>query len=93
MNYPTRANTLLDLVLTSNRCLLKQIQAEPSLSFRSSYHVSLLYRVRGDTGLNHEGVLKPCFKKADWNSVYDRNCHSTEDYWSPFKNRYQHCII
>ncbi len=63
VKFPTGGTNLLDLVLTFNKCLIKNMQAEPA--FSSNDHVSLLCHVSGQSGFNPEGVLKPIFKKAD----------------------------
>ena len=94
-DFPTRGNSLLDLVLCSNSCLIKSIQAEPP--FCSSDHVSILCHVSQHMRIPQDNTLRPSFRKADynlinaflntidWDTVY-ANCISTEDYRSAFKN-------
>ena len=95
VDFPTRLNNLLDLILCPDRGVVKFI--EPEAPFCESDHISILCQMYNHTTVKDYADLKPCFKKAnyeminlflstiDWNVVY-ANCHSTEEYWSAFKD-------
>ncbi len=95
VNFPSRGDNMLDLVLTSTRHLITDIQEEPP--FCSSDHSSMLCHLNSHTKLAPDYTSKPAFQKADyglinaflgtidWSEVFT-NCCSTEDYWIAFKD-------
>jgi len=96
VDFPTRLDNQLDLILGPDRGMINFIQPEPPFCERD--HISILCQM-----YNHKKVvenatgLKPCFKNAEynlinaflatieWDVVFD-NCSTTNDYWSAFKN-------
>ena len=94
VDFPTREDNILDLVLCSTKFLLNSISCEPP--FSTSDHASILCYLANHKNANHGTTAKPCFKKADyavinaflatidWNAVY-ADCVSIEDYWDAFK--------
>jgi len=94
VDFPTRKNNILDLVLCSTKSLLKSIHCEPP--FSTSDHASILCYLNNHENTNHSNTAKPCFKKADytvinaflatidWSVVY-ADCVSVDDYWDAFK--------
>lgn len=95
VNFPTRNDHVLDLVLCPSRQMLSSVICEAP--FSSSDHVSILCKVNSPNSFKHEMTSKPCFKKAnyqminafltavDWDMVY-ANCESPNEYWLAFKN-------
>ena len=95
VDFPTRLDNVLDLVLCSTRMLLNSVQCEPP--FSTSDHASILCNIMVQKNLNDDCELIPNFRKADytlinaflatidWNSVFE-NCRCTNDYWSAFKD-------
>lgn len=95
VDFPTRLNNQLDLLLSPDKGALQLIQ--PEAPFCESDHVSILCHMYNHVKDDENFVLKPCFKKADyriinaffatidWDVVYS-NCHSSNEYWLAFKN-------
>jgi len=95
VDFPTRLNNCLDLILCSNRSMVKTMESEPP--FCESDHISIYCELLFHRRSQENVCLKPCFQKADyslinaylstldWDIVY-RDCTSTNQYWSAFKN-------
>ena len=94
VDFPTRENNVLDLVLCSSKHLLLSIQCEPP--FSSSDHMSIVCNIVNHYQYRPSNNSRPCFRKAnynlinaflatiDWNEVY-ADCKCTSDYWLAFK--------
>jgi hypothetical protein len=92
VNFPTRGDNYLDLVLCSNnyRHVVGNAQQEPT--FCTSDHISILCNLMYSLPTSQDYTTKPCFAKAnyglinaflaalDWNVIY-ANCQNAEDYW------------
>ena len=95
VDFPTRMENKLDLILCPDKGLLDFIQSEPP--FCESDHVSILCKMYSHKTYVENVNSKPCFAKADyrminsflatidWNVVFE-NCNTTNEYWSAFKN-------
>jgi len=95
IDFPTRGNKYLDLLLCSSKNIVNSVQDEPP--FSTSDHNSILCDFNNHLRIPQDRVLKPCYKKADyglinaflqtldWNEVY-ANCNSTVEYWAAFKD-------
>ena len=95
VNFPTRNENVLDLVLCSTRMLISSVLCEPP--FCCSDHSSILCHLTDYYCASQEAPLKPCFKKADyeminaflatidWDEVY-AHCITANDYWQAFQN-------
>ena len=93
VNFPTRGENILDLVLCSDQNLMQKIdRGEP---FSLSDHDSIYFTMQPLAKQFKEKVLKPCFSKADyglinsylitleWDRIY-ANCKTAEDYFKAF---------
>ena len=95
VDFPTRQNNTIDLVLCSDRNFVKSII--PDVPFCTSDHESIVCEFISFSRTQQPDFHKPCFQKADfnlinaflatvdWNVVYS-NCNCTEDYWLAFKH-------
>ena len=95
VDFPTRQDNVIDLVLSSDRNFFQSI--EPNVPFCTSDHNSIICKLRPMNETHRVEIKKPCFYKADfalinaflatvdWNVVY-RDCIETEDYWRAFKS-------
>ena len=95
VNFPTRGENMLDLILCSHRGLINSICSKPP--FANSDHVTVLCHIAPFQKLSVNNQAKPCFRKADyglinaflstldWSEIY-QECNSTNDYWMAFKN-------
>ena len=95
VDFPTRHNNVIDLILCPSKNLIQSINAETP--FSTSDHNMIQCKMINHSRSNRETVLKPCYKAADyelinaflatinWDEVYS-SCNSTEEYWAAFKN-------
>ena len=95
VDFPTRKDNILDLVLCSSKVLLNYIQCKPP--FSTSDHDTILCHLANHLCDTQVDAVKPCFKKADyavinaflstidWDEVYS-NCVTTQEYWNSFKD-------
>lgn len=94
VDFPTRGDNILDLVLCSDKFLLNPIYCEPP--FSTSDHASILCHLTNQCNSVPCADAKPCFRKADyavinaflatidWNIVF-ADCVSVDDFWEAFK--------
>ena len=90
VDFPTRLDKQLDLILCPDKNALESIYCEAP--FCDSDHVSIFCHVYKSAKKEEHVVYKPCFKRADyalinaflatidWDIVY-ANCHSMTDHW------------
>ena len=94
VDFPTRGNNILDLVLFSDKYIVKSIRAETP--FSTSDHDSIVCEIVKPFVNIGDSISKPCFKKADyvlinaflstldWEDIFS-DCESVNDYWLAFK--------
>ena len=94
VDFPTRNNNILDLILSSDQNMIQEIQcAEP---FSLSDHCCISCKIQPLKKSFKNRFIKPCFKRADyelinsflatvdWNDIYSK-CEKPEDYFCAFK--------
>ncbi len=97
MDFPTRCNNIIDLVLCSDRNLLGAVRSGvPFLT--NEYNAILCEMIPHSASSVQEGTraVKQCIMKANyelinaflatlyWDEI-DSNCTATEEYWHAFK--------
>jgi hypothetical protein len=102
VDFPTRNENLLDLILCSDRNLIQEIHCTEPLS--TSDHCSISFKIQPLKKERKSKPMKPCFKKADyaminsflmtvdWESLYSE-CATPDDYYRKFKGMIDYIII
>ena len=94
VDFPTRLDSLIDLLLCSDRNFVKSVYSD--MPFSTSDHNIVICELLCLKDIKIENIVRPCFQKADfnlinaflgtlnWDEIY-LNCTTTEEYWSAFK--------
>ncbi len=94
VDFPTRLNNMIDLILCSDRNLVQCVRS--CAPFSTSDHNCIYMEMTSHSVTNKQTAVKACFAKADynlinaflatldWDEIYS-DCRTTEEYWCAFK--------